>query len=113
MSILLSQWHTTITRLRPGTKKERGSDVPDWEKADRLDIDGCLVQPVTTSLTQDGRVQGITDGLAACAPVDADIKPGDRIEYLGDVYIINGDPLRWIGVGRLEHMKLDLTRWRG
>lgn len=111
--MLLKRWHTTITRIRPGTKTERGSSVPDWENATRLDIGECLVQPATTSLSQDGRILGVTDGMTACAPVDADIKPGDRIEYLGDVYAINGDPMLWVGVGKLEHMQLNLTRWHG
>lgn len=111
--LFLKQWHTTITRIRPGTKTERGSTVPDWETATRLDISGCLVQPASTSLSQDGRILGVTDGLTACAPVDADIKPGDRIEYLGDVYTISGDPMLWVGVGKLEHMQLNLTRWHG
>ena len=111
--VLLPFWHTTITRIRPGTKTERGSTIPDWTNADRLDITGCLVQPSTTSLSQDGRIQGVTDGLTACVPVDADILPGDRIEYRGDIYTIMGDPQLWVGVGRLEHMKLTLQRWKG
>ena len=111
--ILLERWHTTIVRIRPAVKTERGSEVPDWENATRLTIDHCLVQPASTSLSQDGRILGVTDGLTACAPVDADILPGDRIEYLGDVYTIDGDPQKWVGVGRLEHMKLNLMRWRG
>lgn len=111
--ILLERWHTTITRIRPAVKIERGSEVPDWENATRLAIEHCLVQPASTSLSQDGRILGVTNGLTACAPVDADILPGDRIEYLGGVYTINGDPQKWVGVGRLEHMQLNLVRWRG
>lgn len=111
--MLLPFWHTTITRIRPATKLERGSTVFDWENASRLDIGECLVQPSTTSLSQDGRVLSVQDGLTVCAPVDADIMAGDRIEYQGDVYTINGDPMRWVGVGRLEHMQLNLQRWRG
>ena len=111
--MLLPFWHTTITRIRPGTRTERGSTVPDWDNASRLDISESLVQPATTALSQDGRVLGVTDGLTVCVPVDSDIKAGDRIEYLGDVYTINGDPMRWVGVGKLEHMQLNLQRWRG
>lgn len=111
--MLLPFWHTTITRIRPGEKESRGSVIPDWDNASRLDIPECLVQPSTTSLSQDGRIQGITDGLTACCPLDSDIIAGDRIEYQGEVYTIMGDPQKWIGVGRLEHMKLNLQRWSG
>jgi len=111
--IHLERWHTEIVRIRPGTKTERGSTVPDWTNASRLTIPHCLVQPASTELSQDGRILGVTDGLAVCASVDSDILPGDRIEYMGDTYIIDGDPQKWVGVGRLEHMKLNLKRWRG
>ena len=110
---LISFWRQSITRLRPGTKTERGSTVPDWSKPDTKTISGCSVQPASTSLSQDGRVQGVTDGLTVYAPADADVAAGDRIEYNGDVYTINGDPLSWPGAGRLAHIQLNLTRWRG
>ena len=111
--MLLPFWHTTITRIRPGEKDLRGSTVHDWDNASRLEISECLVQPQTTELSQDGRIQGITDGLTACCPVGSDIQSGDRIEYQGEVYTIMGDPMKWVGVGKLEHMKLNLQRWKG
>lgn len=108
-----SFWTQTITRIRPGTKMERGSTVYDWANVNTKDISGCSVQPSSTSLTQDGRVQGIADGLTVYAPVDADVQAGDRIAFNGDVYIVNGDPLKWPGVARMQHIQLNLQRWRG
>lgn len=108
-----SFWTQEITRLRPGTKTLRGSTVPDWEKPDSLVIYGCSVQPAGTSLSQDGRVLGVQDGLTVYAPEDADVKAGDRILFAGSVYTINGDPLIWPGVARMGHMQLNLQRWRG
>lgn len=110
---VLSFWTQSITRIRPGTKTERGSEVPDWDDPDTLVIFGCNVQPASTSLSQDGRVQGITDGLTVYAPADADIIAGDRIQFAGNVYTINGDPLIWPGVARMGHIQLNLMRWRG
>ena len=111
--MLLERWHTTVTRIRPGVKVERGSEVPDWSNPDELVVEHCLVQPGTTVLSQDGRVLGISDGLTVCAPHDADIQAGDRIRYDGKDYIISGDPLVWKEVDRLNHMQLNLQRWRG
>ena len=111
--MLLSFWQQTITRIRPGTKTERGSTILDWDNPSRLEIHECLVHPGNTMLSQDGRVMGIQDGLTVCAPVDADIKAGDRIQYGDDVYTIMGDPLIWKNVGKLDHMQLNLQRWRG
>ncbi len=110
---MLSFWRQTIKRLRPSTTTSRGSTIYDWSKPDELDIPGCSVQPASTSLTQDGRVQGISDGLTVYAPADADVKAGDRIEYGGNVYTINGDPLIWPGAAALDHIQLNLVRWRG
>ena len=104
----------TITRLRPGTRSERGSDVPDWANPSRLDIPRCSVQPAATALDQDGRVLAISDGLTVYAPPDADVLAGDRIEYAGQIYEVNGVPRVWHSPsGRLRHVQLILTRWAG
>ena len=108
-----SFWRQTITRIRPTTKTERGSTVPDWDNANELEIQECSVQPASTSLSQDGRVMGVQDGLTIYAPVDADVQAGDRIRYNGSVYTINGDPLVWPGVARMQHIQLNVQRWRG
>ena len=108
-----SFWTQSITRLRPGTRIERGSTVYDWSNPDELEIPNCSVQPASTSLSQDGRVLGVNDGLTVYAPVDADVKAGDRIRFGESVYTINGDPLVWPGVARLAHVQLNLVRWRG
>ena len=112
--MLPSFWRQTITRVRPGTKTVRGSAVPDWDNADKLTIGGCSVQPASTSLSQDGRVQGVSDGLTAYVPPTADIKAGDHILYNGGEYTITGDPLAWpSATGDLDHLQLNLMRWRG
>lgn len=110
---LQSFWRQTITRIRPNTTVSRGSTIYDWDDPDELEIPECSVQPSSTTLSQDGRVQGVTDGLTVYAPEDADVQAGDRIRYRGNVYTINGDPLLWPGVARMQHMQLNLTRWRG
>lgn len=112
--MVLSFWTQSVTRIRPGTKMERGSVVFDWNNTDEKVIEGCSVQPASTSLSQDGRVLGVTDGLTAYLPPDADVKAGDRIVFNGNTYTINGDPLAWPSVtGALDHIHLNLVRWRG
>lgn len=108
-----SFWRQSITRIRPGAKTERGSVVPDWANASELVIPECSVQPSSTSLSQDGRILGVQDGLTVYAPVDADVQIGDRIKFGNDVYTINGAPLIWPGVARMQHMQLNLQRWQG
>ncbi len=112
---MLPSWaNDTVTRLRPSAKDVRGSTVYDWSNPDQLIITGCSVQPAGTSLTQDGRVQGITDGYTCYLPPGSDVRAGDRIRYNGHDYTINGEPREWRSpTGRVTHMQLNIERWRG
>ena len=103
-----------VTRIRPGVKTLRGSTVPDWEHASELVITNCSVQPAGTSLSQDGRVLGVSDGYTVYMPPNADVLAGDRIVYDGDTYEIDGRPRRWkSATGRLDHIMISIVRWRG
>ena len=103
-----------ITRIRPGTKASRGSDIPDWEKADELIIGSCSMQPASTTLDTNGRVLGVSDGYTLYAPLNADIKAGDRIKYNNELYTINGEPRAWKSpFGAVEHLIVNLMRYYG
>lgn len=112
---MLPSWaNDTITRLRAAIITQRGSEIPDWTNPDRLTIHGCSMQPAGTSLTQDGRVQGTTDGYTCYLPPGADVIAGDRIEYGGNVYTINGEPRVWQSpTGWVSNTQLQLERWYG
>lgn len=111
---MLSFFTESITRKRAGTKTVRGTSVPDWSKTTDITISNCTVQPASTSLSQDGRVLGISEGLTAYLPVNADVIAGDRIVYGGNTYTINGEPKIWTSpTGNLSNMQLQLERWSG
>ena len=112
---MLPSWASdTVTRLRPTVITQRGSQIPDWTNPDRLEIPGCSMQPADTSLTQDGRIQGVTDGWTCFLPPGADVLAGDRIEYGGKVYAINGEPRVWASpTGLVSNTQLQLERWYG
>lgn len=109
----------TVKRIRPGTKSSRGSTIPDWNNTTTVKIEGCSMQPASTSLSQDGRVLGITDTYTLFAPPTADIRPGDHIIYhhpiCGDLeYEIDGDvPFQPSATGRLDHLNIRLKRYQG
>lgn len=103
----------TVKRIRPSTKTSRGSEIPDWDNAAVLTIRGCSVQPTTTGLSQDGRILGILDGMTCYMPPSADVQEGDRIEYAGNVYTIDGAPRVWPSGGSLAHVQVNLRRWSG
>lgn len=111
---LLSFFDRTITRIRPGTITERGTDYPDWDNATEIDIPNCCVTWNNSALSQEGRVLGIEDSRVLYAPLDADIKEGDRIRYSGKDYTIDGDPMDWESpTGALDHFVCKLKRWEG
>lgn len=111
---MISFWNDTVTRLRPGTTTERGSTIADWSAPNELIIGHCSVQPATTSLSQDGRVLGITEGLTAYLPAGSDVQAGDRIRFGGDIYTINGEPKVWQSpTGLVSNIQLNLVRWSG
>jgi len=104
-----------VTRIRPGTKTERGSVIYDWspDKVSEQTIKGCSVQPTATSLSQDGRVLGVSEQLTAYLPEGADVQAGDRIRFSGDVYTIQGEPKIWKAAANLSNVQLTLIRWEG
>lgn len=105
-----------ITRVRPGTKTSRGSVIPDWDPAvvKELKISGCSVQPASSSLSQDGRILGITDGMTAYVPNGSDVQAGDHIVFDGLTYEIEGEPRVWVSAtGAKDHILLNLRRYSG
>lgn len=103
----------TVTRIRPGVKTSRGSEIPDWDNATTAQISGCSVQPASTSLSQDGRVLGIQDGMTCYLPEGADVREGDRLQFNGETYTIDGAPRVWPGAFRCGHIQVNLKRWSG
>lgn len=113
---MLPSWcNQVVTRHRAGTKISRGSSIPDWEnELEPLIISGCSVQPASTSLSEDGRILGITDGWTAYLPSGSDVMAGDHIEFEGNMYEINGEPRSWQSpTGQVSHMMLNLRRFAG
>lgn len=113
---MLPSWaNQSITVVRPGTKESRGSTIPDWspDKITKKTINGCSVQPASTSLSQDGRVLGVTEGMTAYLPEGSDVKAGDRIEYNGETFTINGEPRVWVAPFTRSNIQLNLVRWEG
>lgn len=113
--MLPSFCNDTITRIRPGTKEERGSTIFDWSPSvvNTKDISGCSMQPATTSLSQDGRVLGLLDEYTLFAPPDADIVAGDRILFNANTYEINGDVRVQPCAMQLDHIEIRLRRYSG
>lgn len=105
----------TVKRVRPSTTTSRGSTIFDWspDKVNKKDISGCSMQPASTSLSEDGRVLGISDLYTLFAPSDADIKAGDRIVFNDKTYEVDGDVRVQPCAICLEHIEITLRRYNG
>lgn len=104
----------TVIRIRPGKKEVRGSLIFDWNNVSTAEIKGCSMQPASTTLSQDGRVLGITDTYTLFAPPNANIEAGDHIQFHDKVYEIDGDVrVQPSATGRLDHLNITLKRYQG
>lgn len=112
---MLSFCNQSIKIIRPGTKTVRGSEIPDWDEASEpVTVNNCSVQPAATTLSEDGRVLGLSDGLTVYVPSGTDVKAGDHIEVDGETYEINGVPRTWTSpTGRVSNIQLNLKRYSG
>lgn len=105
----------TVVIVRPAVKLDErdGREVPDWEHAIKQTVNNCSVQPATTTLSQDGRVLGISDSWTAYLPPNTDVQAGDHILFEGNEYTIMGEPRIWTGAFNMSNIQLNLTRWEG
>lgn len=113
----LPSWaNDTVTRIRPGTTERRGSIEPDWspDKVNEKQIAGCSVQPATTTLSQDGRVLGISDTWTCFFPPGSDVAAGDKIRWNSNDYQLMGEPRIWTSpTGMVSSIQAQLERWSG
>ena len=112
---MLHSWcDDTVTVLRApvvtaGMRSER-----DWSQAASHTVSGCSLQPAGTS-TAFGTVDAVSGADATLyAPPSSDIVEGDRIEFGGVVYVVDGIPYAWKSpTGRVSSKQARLKKWAG
>lgn len=113
---MLPSWASqSVTIIQPGTKTVRGATVPDWDNPIKTTTVGkCSIQPASTSLSEDGRILGVTDGMTAYLPEGTEVNAIDHVVYDGNTYTINGEPRVWVSpTGHNNHIQLNLVRYEG
>lgn len=100
-----------ITVVRPPERGPNGDPLPG--SGSTVDVDGCFVQPRTSTEATDGRDTVIT-GLIAYVPAGVDIRATDRIVFRGVPYAVDGDPGYWDDMtGSPDHAEVPLRRVTG
>lgn len=104
-----------VTVVRPGSKVLRGATVPDWDAATSHEVRGCSVQPASSATVMgDQRVNAVQSGATLYAPPAADVAAGDRVEFEGRAWSVDGEPQAWRSpTGRVSHVIVSLRDWRG
>ena len=111
---ILSYFNVTVTVLRPQMVERRGSRVPDWTNPTEITVTDCHAQPIDASYESEGRESNQTSRARLYAPVDADIRRGDRVLALGETFeVVESLPYWPSPTGRLAHRQFDLERWEG
>lgn len=83
----------------------------DWDDPIEDEIPGWTIQPIDSEETFDAAGGRTLSRWRALGPGNADVRAGDRIEWRGDEYEIDGEPLhRTSPSGRLTHCELILKR---
>ena len=111
---MLPSWCAdTITVMRPALVTSRGTVVPDWTNATVTTITGCSVQTGVTSEDRDGRTATLLGGTLYLPPT-ADVRAGDRVQFGGSTYEVQGVPMAWRSpTGRVSHIQARIAEWRG
>lgn len=104
-----------LTFLRAPVVEDRyGDDERDWDNAVETVSPGWRVDPDEGLERIDATRDAVVIRHRAIGPVDADVEASDRALWQGDVYAIDGEPLRYRSPrGRLGHTALLLKRVEG
>lgn len=106
-----------IPVTRPAWTVQRGDRIPDWSNATTHTVPGCRIQPASAAevhSTGGATRDAMVTTARIFAPVDADIQPYDRISWVGWMWEVEGQPLRWRSpTGMLAHRELIVRRVEG
>ena len=110
----LSFMNDTVKVLRATTTKKNGAEIRDWTKPTEITLSNVQVTAASTSRDFEGRALQVNDRRTLRARYDADIKKGDRIQWNGETYEIDGEVFHTKSpTGRVSSTRCTLVRWEG
>ena len=104
----------TVTVWRAPMVNVRGTKERDWRNAASHTLSGCWLDSPTTSTDRTDPRESTSVRLVLYAPPASDILEGDRVEYDGHTYELDGAPMKRLSpTGRLDHIECNLVDWEG
>lgn len=92
----------------------RGTEERDWANAAKHTVTGCSVQPSTTSTGWNDPREALTASMTLYAPPGADVMAGDRVDFGGASYRVDGIAMPWRSpTGAVDHLMAYLVGWEG
>lgn len=83
-----------VYRLRASNRVNAyGDDVEDWTEPEKLRLRRAVVQEVSSEEVETGTRRLLTDERTLIVEGEPDLTADDRIEYRGDVWRVQGDPI--------------------
>jgi hypothetical protein len=97
----------SVYRLRAGTATDSyGDPIESWTTPERVLLKGATVQDEKSE--EEGRV--IRGEKVLFVPGEVDLTEGDRIEFRGEQWRVNGDPTVKAGLASRSFTTATLTR---
>lgn len=116
---MLPSWaNDIITVLHANLIDERGTKIYDWDNAERHVVSGCSVQPSTASTAFDTNPprenQVYSQYVVYIPPTSEYPVAGDRIEWNGEIFAMQGKPMVWNSpTGSLSHKVIYMKHFEG
>lgn len=110
----LSFMTDTATVIRAPLITVNGGQIRNWPGAAMHTLSRIQITAQSTSRDFEGRVTQVTDRRTLRAPYDADIQPGDRVQWNGVTYEVDGEVFHTKSpTGRVSSTRCTLVRWEG
>ena len=112
---MLPSWcNDSVDVWRAPTVAVRGTEERDWANAVKHTITGCSVQPSTTSTGWNDPREALASSWTLYAPPGADVRAGDRVDFDGASFRVDGRPMAWRSpTGAVSHVVAYLAEWEG
>lgn len=110
----LSFMTDTATVKRARLRMKNGMETFDWSDPEVITLTNVQVTAKATGRDFEGRVLETNDSRTLRAMYDADIRAGDRVEWNGETYEVDGEVFHTKSpTGRVSSTRCTLTRWEG